>query len=99
MIQLLICYSSFFSFFLSESTPKSQLARKINNLFHRQKISLIRKKKNNERKRKPQQGKAKKKKNQTKSTIPIRKNNTEDTNEYNFLTYSANCSVAIFTCR
>jgi len=59
------------------------LARKINNLFHRQKISLIRKKKNNnKRKRKPQQGKAKKKK---KSTIPIRKNNTEDTNEYNFL--------------
>jgi len=77
------------------------LARKINNLFHRQKISLIRKKKNNnERKRKPQQGKAKKKKKKKKkSTIPIRKNNTEDTNEYNFLIYSANCSVAIFTRR
>jgi len=60
------------------------LARKINNLFHRQKISLIRKKKKITTREKENPSKARQKK-KKKSTIPIRKNNTEDTNEYNFL--------------
>jgi len=46
------------------------LARKINNLFHHQKISLIRIKKNNKRQRKPQQGKATKKKFPYERTTP-----------------------------